>query len=145
VRMAYSFDLSELPAGAILQSATLRVWLSDTVGRPFTVLGNLVVDHVDLGSGLDVTDYAGGTLESNIGTLASGSAASQLGYRNLGVVSQVRSDIAAGRTRSDFRLRFAVDTSFDRFDDLVEVNDGADSRRLRAPTTLELVYLLEAQ
>jgi len=100
----YSFDISMIPAGAVVISVTLRLYQSSVIGAPYASLGNVVVDHVDYGASLDGGDYSGGTLTGNIGVLSSSAVP---GYKVLDVTGQVRGDIAGGRTRSQYRLRFS--------------------------------------
>lgn len=103
-RQFFSFDLSAIPAGSVVQSAVLRLDLFVVVGNPFTSLGAVVVDHLDYGGGLDFGDYAARGLEEGLGPLASDAT---LGPKTLDVTASVVGDVARGRTRAQFRLRFA--------------------------------------
>jgi hypothetical protein len=137
-RMFYSFDLAEIPAGATVTSVRLRVFQQGTQGDPYGNLGDVIVDHVAFGDVLDASDYAGGTLSSNIGTLMTSPL--QV-YMNLGVATQVQEDLAAGRARSQFRLRFPVDFNNDGGNDLVLLNDGENSRGIGNLPLLEVTYV----
>lgn len=139
VRMFVSFDLSELPAGAVVTGATLRVFTLNVVGQPYTDLGPLNVDHVDYGASLDVTDYAGNTLQPAVGTIAAQHVSQ---YRNLDVATQVQTDLSAGRLRSQFRLRFPVDSNRDGGQDVVLIEDGERSRGTNNRPLLEVLYLV---
>jgi hypothetical protein len=102
-RQFYSFDLSAVPAGSIVTSAVLRADAFVVVGTPFTSLGSVVVDHVAYGA-LDGNDFAARALTEDVGTLADDAT---LGPRSLDVTDAVAEDVALGRSRAQFRLRFA--------------------------------------
>lgn len=77
------------------------------VGTPYS--GNsLLTDHVDYGDSLGSEDYALTPLESAFGTLTSNPT---IEWKDLSATNQVKNDISAGRTRSQFRLRFQVETT----------------------------------
>jgi len=138
LRMFFCFDLSELPAGAVLVGARLEVFTTGAQGQPYTDLGPVVVDHVEYGDELDASDYVGHTLENDIGVLA---AEDQRAYRLLEVAPQVQRDREAGRRFSQFRLRFLVDANLDGGADVVLVEDGERSRRTNNWPQLVLTYL----
>ena len=103
-RQLYSFDLSTIPGGATLVTVNLRLYQAGVSGDPYGELGDVIVDHVAYGSALDGSDYAGGTLSASIGTL---STTSDVEYKNLDVTDELVADLAAGRPRSQFRIRFS--------------------------------------
>lgn len=109
------FLLSELPVDITVVSAELRIVQEDMAGTPYATLGDVVVDHVDIGPALDATDYAS-SLQNDVGTLST-SAAVEL--KTLSVTSQVQADLAALRPHAGFRLRFQVDSDTDGTDDYV--------------------------
>ena len=99
------FDISSL-AGRSVVSATLRMHQQSVVNNPYTGgLGNLIVDHVNFGDSLTADDYGGGTLASDIGTLSTNT---DLEWKTLDVAARVQNDVNAGRTTSQFRLRFSI-------------------------------------
>jgi hypothetical protein len=107
VRGFVGFDISSL-AGRSVISATLRMYQSSVLGIPYVDLGGtMVVDHVDFGSSIGVSDLAGGTLTPNVGTI---STTANSEWKTLGVTGYVQADIDSGRTTSQFRLRFSTDT-----------------------------------
>lgn len=120
----YSFETGGISDDAVVESATLRVYQESVQGSPYTDLGDLVVDHVQIGSGLDGADYGGGTLASNVGTLSTTPA---LAWKTVDVTALVQADVTAGRLYTEFRLRFTTPSDTDNALDLVGVNDGADS------------------
>ena len=124
-RQFYSFDISTIPAGAQIVSATLRLYQAQSVGSPFTKLGNVVVDRIDIGPALDAADYASLALTSNIGTLSTNST---IEYKVLDVTNAVKSDRSAARNKSEFRLRFSTAYKWgDTVRDFVSFTDAEDS------------------
>lgn len=136
MRAVVSFDLSSVPADAIVDSATLMIYqaneqeaqpATDTepakplitfTGYPYNAvdasvnpgLGPVLVDHVYFGDNLTSTAYDMDALDLNIGTLASSWS---LGYRQLDVTAQVVDDLnnRATRSHSQFRIRHTAVTN----------------------------------
>ena len=133
------FQLGSIPAGAEIESAVLTVYhlgnLAGT-GTQYSDLGDLIVDHVDLGPQVDETDFAG-SLQVNIGVL---STAPGEGTRSLDVTEIVRELVAAGRARADFRIRFELMTDLDGLPDLAYLNDGGDTANNGAVPALQVSY-----
>jgi hypothetical protein len=105
------FDVSSL-AGKTIASAKLRVYLTQ-----YTDTLNIVtVDHINFGSSIDASDYSGGTLAGNIGTISSTSI---IEWKELDVTSYVQADLTAGRTSSQYRFMFngVLGTSLALFED----------------------------
>lgn len=102
-RQFLSFDLTAVPAGAIVTSAVLRVDSFVVVGTPFSTLGTVLVDHLHYGA-LDGNDFGARALVDGIGTLADDET---LGPRSLDVTAAVAQDVALRRPHSQFRLRFS--------------------------------------
>jgi hypothetical protein len=122
-RQFYSFDLSSIPAGSQIVSATLRLYQATVVGAPYTELGNVIVDHVDYGPTLEGTaDFGVAPLAGNVGTLSSAATAE---YKTLVVTARVQADVSALRTRSQYRLRFSTaDFSNDAGSDFVQFTEA---------------------
>jgi hypothetical protein len=118
------FDLSGLPSGSTLVSAVLALDQAALTGLPYDMLGDVVVDHVDIGPGLDSTDFGAAALDADVGILSSDAT---LGTKTLEVTTQVAADLAASSPTSDFRLRFPTGSDADGADDYTEFNDGEDS------------------
>ncbi|MDJ0973014.1 MAG: hypothetical protein QNJ98_00965 [Planctomycetota bacterium] len=109
------FDLSTIPAGAQVQSATIRITQVAPTGTPYAdLLTNLQVDHIDAGAMLDDADFSANSLALNIGTI---SMDATTGERTLGVGVQVALDLAQARTTSDFRFTFPIQTDNNGDDD----------------------------
>jgi hypothetical protein len=109
-----SFDITPLPAGANIVSAVLQVNRSSVLGSPYANLGNVPVDRVDQGPSLDASDFAAASLSFNIGTLSTSPA---LGLRQPDVTARLIDDLANGRLRSEYRLRFDSGTDNDQMSD----------------------------
>lgn len=103
MRSVATFDLTPLPPGANVILAVVTLHQFDVPGTAYNGRAPAILDHVDIGADLSGDDFDGGTLASNIGVLSNDAT---LGPKTMDVTAQVASDIAAGRTRSSFRLRF---------------------------------------
>jgi len=97
----YRFDISTLPAGAVVQGATLRTGLGNVAGDPFLEFGSCVVDHIAMGPALDAADFGAAALSAVIGTIAANATFEQ---KTMDVTAAVQADVAAARTTSDYRL-----------------------------------------
>lgn len=118
-RFFVSFPLGAIPPGAQIQSASLEMTQSNVQGTPYTDLGFLVIDHMDYGASLDAPDFGLGALSPAFAVFSSTTA---LGLRTLDVTPQLEADIAALRTRSQYRCRFGADTDGNPDDDYVHFN-----------------------
>ena len=120
-RQFFSFDLSTIPPGSTVTSATLRLYQAFVIGSPYTELGSVAVDHLDYGDMLCCGDYDAAALAS-AGTLSSDAS---VGYKQLVVTARVQADLAAARTRTQFRLRFsAADFTNDGGSDNAQFNEA---------------------
>ena len=118
VRGIVSFNITEIPQGATLVRAVLRVPQVAVNGSPYTGLGRMVVDHINTNGFFDNLNnqlYEGLVLTGPIGgnPPAFLSEDATLEVKSLPVTLQVGEDIVAGRGRSQFRVRFEVETSAD--------------------------------
>lgn len=102
-RSYVSFDLGAIPEGVTIQKATLRLYQVEVIGSPYSS-NNLVVDHVNYGDSLTKEDYDLTPLSSNIGTLTSNAV---IEWKDIEVTNNLRVDVSSGRTRNQYRLRFA--------------------------------------
>lgn len=119
----YSFDLSAIPSGSTVTSATLRLYQFNFTGNPYGELGNVVADHVDYGITLGgLEDYDVTPLAGNVGTVSTNT---NVEYKTLGVTARVQTDVTAGRLTSQYRLRFSnADLSNDASPDFVQFSDA---------------------
>lgn len=109
------FDLSTVPAGATVQSATMSITQVAPTGTPYAqLLTNLQVDHIDMGAALEDSDFTGNSLALNIGTISMDGTAE---VKTLSVGQQIALDLAQGRTTSDFRFSFPIPTDNGSDDD----------------------------
>lgn len=136
-RAFVSFDLSFLPIGAEVLSAELITSQTNVVGDPYTHLGNLMVDHVNLGASLDGADYAiGNNFALNIAVL---STTPTLELKSADVTNEVRDDLDLGRTESEFRLRFVVPTANPGQADFIQMEGAAELTPV-APPRLRITW-----
>lgn len=112
----FSFDIGQIPSGATILSATLRLYHEATLGTPFEDLGPLLVDHLDYGDTLDPGDANLAALQADVGSLAQGSIGQYVGIDAGG---SVQDDVSLGRPRSQYRLRFTTTTDNDGVEDSV--------------------------
>lgn len=101
------FNISSLQGWTIV-SATLRVYQVDYMNTPYVLLGTIVADHVDFDGSLKATDLDSVALTANIGTISTNVT---LEWKTLDVKNYVQADLNAGRTTSQFRLRFTTNTA----------------------------------
>jgi hypothetical protein len=101
-----SFSLSDIPAGSVITEATLRLYQKKIDGSPYSVGGNLKIDHLNYGDSLDSTDYGMAAFLSNFATLTSNATVE---WKDALVTSEVKDDFAAARSRSQFRIHFETE------------------------------------
>ncbi len=106
IRGFESFDISSIPSGATIDQVTLRLYQTEVVGTPYT--SSLIVDHVNYGTSTSATPYDGSPIASNIGTLTSNPT---LEWKELVVTSSVKDDISSARSRAQFAIRFATEST----------------------------------
>ena len=146
-RAIYTFDIAQIPAGAVIRSATLRVFQRRVEGAPYGSLGpNLFADHIDSRGAFDNTGnrlFDGYDLESPIGGFPNPRALLQTGpggYRSMDVTAQVARDLSEGRTTTQYRVRFTLDTNGDNVADNVVLTDGEDFAGTGRLPLLEIDY-----
>ena len=109
-----TFDISSIPAGATIISAELVANQFQVNGDPYFNLGQVLVDHIEMGPtmlGAAYDDFTvGGTAGLEIGTL---SANANLGIKSVDITGAVERDVSAGLPRTQLRLRFQVENSGD--------------------------------
>lgn len=124
VRGVISFDLATIPAGKIVKTARIRLFQSGVAGTPYQEHGAVILDHILTGGTLDPADFQNDALDPGFAIL---SADSLRGLRVANVFQQVQADLAAGRTISQFRLRFSImDGDNDGISDNASFNNVAD-------------------
>lgn len=136
-RSYLSFDLGSL-TGVTVVSATLGAYQNSVTGTPYTGLdvgsSDLRLDHVNYGGSLTSTDFD----PEVYATLGDLSSSATLGVKSLAVLGALNADLAAGRSRSQYRLRFAALTDGDGQADFAWLHSGEHGEH---PPTLEVTYL----
>lgn len=137
-RAFLTFSLS-LPSGAAVTSAVLHLRQANVAGNPYTDLGTVLVEHVDYGASAPFkTNFAQAALDATGGTL---SANSTLEDKALDVTASVQADLAAARTRSQFRLRFTpLDGNADGQDDLATFENATNDQGTTEVPRLVVTY-----
>lgn len=102
-RAFVSFDITEIPEGSEIISSTLRIFQTKTLGNPYKVGGDLLIDHLDYGDSLDAGDFATPALLSNFEVF---SDKASTGWRKVDVTDQVINDVLSARPYAQFRLHF---------------------------------------
>ncbi len=145
-RSYFSFDISVIDSGSIINSAVLHIYQSQSVGDGqegvFPIWSGVpggetlfcITDHIDYGAVLDTMDWTAGdlgdpqTIETNVGLVSNNSG---LGYKVLGELGYcVQEDLNAVRGRTQFRVRFPIDTDDDGQTDFLRFFSGdGDSLR----------------
>jgi len=141
-RSYLSFDISGLPESTNVQTAILKVYQSDCTGNDTAYIfprwtgipgGDTLyclLDHVNYGDTLDTLDWSAGdagdsqTIINRYGVISS---TPDTCWKTLDVTSCVKADVLAKRTRSQYRLRFAVNTDFDMRGDALYFRAGNSS------------------
>lgn len=120
----YSFDVSDIPAGATIKSATLSLFARDTLGNPQGMMVLVRVDHVNYGANFPQTLLGATGLDFNFATI---NDIGTIGRKEIDATAQLQADIDAGRSTSQFRLRGAIATNADNITDMAFLTDGEDS------------------
>lgn len=137
-RAFFSFDLSKIGKSRNIQSAVFEIVQYLSYGNgvsgkypvwdvPFGDTMFCIADHINYGDTLEFWDWGAGdsgderTFRSNIGVLSKDSS---LGVKSLDVTSSFRTDVAAGRKYSQFRLRFPILSDNDNRNDMISFRTG---------------------
>jgi hypothetical protein len=118
-----SFDLSDIPAGATIQSVELRFYQKEILGSPYEKLGNLVLEHVYYGAILDDGAYDTPAL----GTAVMDRETSPQAWYVLSdptLVDWLQSSMDTGLPRQQFRLQFSQETDGDGQEDWIAIQSG---------------------
>jgi len=109
-----TFDISQIPPGATIQSAEIVAEQFSVNGNPYAALGSVVVDHIEMGPVMLGTAYdgftVGGPAGLDIGTLADDAT---LGIKSVEVTGAVQHQVDVGASLAQFRLRFPIPNSGD--------------------------------
>jgi len=123
-----SINLNSLPASAIVTKVVLNfkgIILPGIAGTAFADFGPINVDHVNVVSGINGSDYLAEAISASIGTVQP-FASTEGEDRSIDVTSAVIADRAAGRPISSFRFRFDAASDADGSGDLVSIQSSVD-------------------
>ena len=134
-----SFDLSEIPAGATIESAELRFYQKEIEGSPYQKLGNLVLEHVYYGTSFDESAYDAPALGTAVLELQSSPEAWYI-LSDLTIADWVQSSLAADLSRQQFRLQFSQETDGDGQEDWIAIEDGGSILGSPQAPRLILIY-----
>lgn len=102
-----SFGIGEIPDGATIEQATLKIYQVSVVGDPYGAGLRVMLDHLDYGTTLEHADFSAASLSSSFTTLSTNAS---VGWKEVDVTDQVRSDLSNNRERSQYRLHMATET-----------------------------------
>ncbi len=127
----FTFDLASLPPGATVISATLTLHQIRVAGTPYDTLGAMLLDQVVFGTVLEAGAYGRSFPTSQGNPL---SLDETLGPRVVDATVQVQADLAAGRTLSQWRVRFAVESDGNTSSDQADLGAPGSSAAATQPT-----------
>ncbi len=116
-----SFDLSAIPQGAVIQSASLRFYQEKVEGNPYGKLGSFVIEHVAYGDALTADAFIAPTIAS----MTPSQQPSEGAVYDLGdslIASWVQTALDMGRFQ--LRLRFTSETDGDGAEDWIAITPG---------------------
>lgn len=122
----FSFDISSIHSTVV--SATLKIYQVSaggfqTQGTPYSdsVLGNLLVDHVNCGTlEANATDFDNNDVTRSIDSTDD---SADNNWKEFDVKNAVQADIDVGRSTSQFRVRFTIDTVGSEEDNYIYIED----------------------
>ena len=120
----YSFDVSQIPAGARIVSARLSLFSRATLNDPEEMMVHIKLDHVNFGNLFPQVLLAGAALDLDFAQIDD---VNTTGRKDIDVTAQLQDDIDSGRSTTQFRLRGAVGTNNDNLADVVIFTDGEDT------------------
>lgn len=135
VRLILAFSLEDVPAGAEITSAMLRLRTTRVTGEPL-LMDPLLVERVDVGTSLDATDFSSLALSSATNVTMNG----LLITREIEVTTLVQQDVNEMRTRTDLRLRLFGGTDGDLRDDWFGFETGDNEYRTGERAELSVTY-----
>jgi hypothetical protein len=134
-----SFDVSDIPAGATIDSVELRFYQKELQGDPYGKLGNLMLDHVDYGASLGDSAYNTPAFDSAMLDRQTSPGAWYI-LADPTLTSWVQSNLDAGRPRFQLRLLFRQETDGDGLEDWVAIEAGGGALGSRNSPQLTITY-----
>lgn len=118
-----SFDLSSIPADATIDNVELRFFQVRVGGIPYTTMGNLVLEHVYYGDQLDERAFDTPVMHSAV--LAQQTANRAWYILNSPLFGEwLETDLRAGRSHFQLRLRWQVETDGDGKEDYASIESS---------------------
>ena len=134
-----SFELPNITQGYTLYSAYIRLYQINSFGNSiyeqfpiWDVVGGdtmyCIMDHIDYGDYIDPGDWTAGdledpgTLSSNIGVISDSGIE---GHRYLNITPYVQYDYDNNRNKTQYRIRFPVETDWDSLSDYIDFYQGS--------------------
>lgn len=103
-----SFEVPAAISGKTISSVFLRLYQYQVTGSPYSVGGNLSIEHMDFGSSLGEEDYSQAVFDAN--TAVMGASNPTLEWKDIDVTAAFKNDLTNGHSRSQYRLRFTTET-----------------------------------
>ena len=135
-----SFDLSDIPTEATVESAELRFYQKEVQGSPYEKLGNLVLEHIDYGASLDDSAYNTPALDTAVLDTETSPEAWYV-LSDPTIVTWVQSSLEAGISRQQFRLQFSQETDGDGLEDWIAIQSGGSILGSRLAPQLIVTYI----
>jgi len=134
-----SFDLSEIPAGARIESAELRFYQKEVQGSPYEKLGSLVLERVYYGTRLDDSAYDTPVLDSAV---LDTETLPQAWYilSDSTIAIWVQASIDTELSAQQFRLLFWLETDGDGQEDWIAIESGGGILSSRLAPQLTITY-----
>ena len=138
-RAYVSFPLPEIPVGFDLQSAYIYLYQHTAFGNnesgvfpiwdiyPPPDTTECILDHIDYGYSLDIEDWTAGnpgdpqTFHTNIGILSDNAVYE---YKTMDVTEYVMDDYNNNRDKTQYRIRFWINTDWDDWWDVLTFISG---------------------
>lgn len=117
------FDTSTIPKGSVIQTAELVIYQALLARQPYTVLGNMKVEHVAY---TNLTNAH--QLESDKNEDRTISVDTNKGDKDANVSSMLMDDFEAGKRNSQFLFRFENNSNGDGAADYAQIDPTGDTR-----------------
>lgn len=117
-RAFVSVVLNQIPPGANISKAMLRIRRFISEGNPYADFGAMTVDHVNIVSSINAGVFFGNTLKPTVFTINPQAGQFSNAVMEMDITEFVKADLAAGRPITSFRFQFnngpSLDGSFDQ-------------------------------
>jgi len=135
-----SFDLSDIPVAATVESAELRFYQKEIQGSPYAKLANLILEHVYYGASFDDGAYNAPALDTAVLEIETAPEAWYIISDPI-IVAWVQSSLETALSRQQFRLRFSQETDGDGQEDWVAFQSGGSILGSREAPVLIITYI----